>query len=189
MSSYSQTMTMGAKTDANRRNALRSTGPKTQRGKAASKLNALRHGLTAETAVLPDENADAYVELRRRLHEELGAESMIEAAIVDRVAGLLWRLRRLGRVELDLFEWEREMAAVYCSLMGKSEEPEQGLGLAFIHSAGHSDAFSRLSRYETALDRALYRAVHELERLQAARRGQPVAPPLAVDVNVSADGR
>jgi hypothetical protein len=59
-------MTTDAKTDANRRNASRSTGPKTQRGKAASKLNALRHGLTAETVVLPDENADAYVELRRR---------------------------------------------------------------------------------------------------------------------------
>ena len=77
--------------------------------------------------------------------------------------GLL--LRRFERVELDLFEWEREMAAVYCSLMGKSEYPEQGLGLAFIHSAGHSDAFSRFSRYESALDRALYRAIHELEWL------------------------
>ncbi len=182
-------MTTDAKTHANRRNALRSTGPKTQRGKAASRLNALRHGLTAETVVLPNEDADAYVELRRRLHEELDAKSTLEAAIVDRIAALFWRLRRLGRVELDLFEWEREMAGVYCSLMGKPEDPEQGLGLAFIHSAGHSDAFSRLSRYEIGLDRALHRAVHELERLQATRRGQPVVPPLAVDVNVSADAR
>src|SRR5205807_417954 len=42
--------------EANRRNALKSTGPKTPGGKAAVRLNALRHGLRAHAVVLPGEN-------------------------------------------------------------------------------------------------------------------------------------
>ncbi len=52
-------------------------------------------------------------------------------------------------------------------------------------SAGSVDAFSKLSRYETSLARRLDRALHELERLQAARAGRAVAVPAVVDVDVS----
>jgi hypothetical protein len=44
---------------------------------------------------------------------------------------------------------------------------------------------SKLSRYETAIERALYRALHELERRQAARRGAAVTPPQVLDVDIS----
>ena len=50
--------------DANRRNAQKSTGPITDLGKATAKFNALKHGMTASTAVLPYEDADSYAELR-----------------------------------------------------------------------------------------------------------------------------
>jgi hypothetical protein len=46
----------------------------------------------------------------------------------------------------------------------------------------------RVRRYETTLERAMLRCLHELQRLQAARQGQPVPAPVAVDVNVSGDG-
>jgi hypothetical protein len=60
------------------------------------------------------------------------------------------------------------------------------LGLSFIRDANSSNAFSKLSRYETAIERSLYKALHELQRLQAARRAEDnVSPPLAVDVDVS----
>jgi hypothetical protein len=42
-----------------------------------------------------------------------------------------------------------------------------------------------LSGYETTIERGLYRALHELQRLQATNTGQAVAPPVAVDVNIS----
>lgn len=55
----------------------------------------------------------------------------------------------------------------------------------------HAAAFGRgdnllanVSRYETTLERSLFKALHELERLQARRAGQPVAPPAVVDVNL-----
>jgi hypothetical protein len=44
--------------EANRRNALKSTGPKTQAGKQASRCNAVRHGLTAETVITALEDAE-----------------------------------------------------------------------------------------------------------------------------------
>jgi hypothetical protein len=63
------------------------------------------------------------------------------------------------------------------------------LGQTFLRDANEANAFSKLSRYETAIERSLYKAVHELQRLQAARRtvGE-VPPPMAVDVEVSGVG-
>ena len=78
-------------------------------------------------------------------------------------------------VETEIFEQERE----------DYSGTRQDLGFAFIHAANHSDAFSKLSRYETTIERGLYRALHELQRLQAARAGQAVPPPAVVDVDVS----
>ncbi len=59
------------------------------------------------------------------------------------------------------------------------------LGRTFARDADKANAFSKLSRYETAIERQLYRALHELERRQAARSGAAVTPPQVVDVEVS----
>ena len=48
------------------------------------------------------------------------------------------------------------------------------------------DTLSKLPRYETALERALYKALHELQRLQAVRVGGAVPAPVAVDLRVDA---
>jgi hypothetical protein len=64
------------------------------------------------------------------------------------------------------------------------------LGLTFIRDANEANAFSKLSRYEAAIERSLYKALHELQRLQAARRADGNAtPPLAIDVDVSGGSR
>ncbi len=60
------------------------------------------------------------------------------------------------------------------------------LGQTFVRDANKANAFSKLSRYETPIERSLYKALHELQRLQAARRAEGnVPPPVAVDVEVS----
>jgi hypothetical protein len=96
-----------AKAEANRCNAQRSTGPRTPEGKEVARWNALRHGLTAETTVLPDEDAECYEALRTRLHAELEPAGALECFLVDRIAAGAWRLRRLSRVEAEVFEHER----------------------------------------------------------------------------------
>jgi hypothetical protein len=60
------------------------------------------------------------------------------------------------------------------------------LGRTFIRDADGANAFSKLSRYETGIERSLYKALHELQRLQAARQAKGnVSPPIAVDVDIS----
>jgi hypothetical protein len=62
------------------------------------------------------------------------------------------------------------------------------LGRTFARDADRADAFSKLSRYETTIERSLYKALHELQRLQSARGlgvGSSIPPPVAVDVDVS----
>jgi hypothetical protein len=84
---------------ANRRNAEKSTGPKTAEGKEKSALNVVRHGLRAEHLVLFDETPDEF----RAFHEDLrtahAPADAAEAGLVERIAMAHWRLRRVWRAE------------------------------------------------------------------------------------------
>ena len=100
-------MTTKRQVEANRRNAQRSTGPKTEKGKAVAKFNALRHGLTAKEVVIPGEDEEALMDLQDRLVRELDPEGVLESQLVDRIAVGLWRLRRVWSVEAGIFALER----------------------------------------------------------------------------------
>jgi hypothetical protein len=99
------TVTSERQKAANRANARHSTGPKTPVGKAAVRLNALRHGLLTRDAVLPDEDAEAFEELFNQVRTNLTPVGAIEEFLVDRVVIAMWRLRRLERAETALFHW------------------------------------------------------------------------------------
>jgi len=62
--------------------------------------------------------------------------------------------------------------------------PDIAVGRAWVHDTKGGAALSRLSRYEFSLERAFYRNLHELQRLQAARAGMEVPPPVAIDVAI-----
>ena len=96
-------MTSERQKAANRANALRSTGPKTAKGKAAIRLNAFRHGLLARDVVLPEEDADAFEELRNQVQASLSPVGPIEEFLMDQIVNAMWRLRRLAKVETLLF--------------------------------------------------------------------------------------
>ncbi len=67
-------------------------------------------------------------------------------------------------------------------------EVSLALGVAFKEDAKYADAMSKLSRYEAAIERSLYRALHELQRVQAARKDGQSPPSIAVDVTVDGPG-
>jgi hypothetical protein len=219
-------MTSDKQIEANRRNARKSTGPKSPEGKDRASNNSMSHGILSREVVLPDEDEATFEELRGRLWAELKPVGELESLLVDKIIAAHWRLRRLGRVEAGIFAWERyELLAdrahsearsylqypykdhieqmsntpiitdaqKYDAALSKAEEmkAEQDtetatLGGTFIRDADKANAFSKLSRYETTIERSLYRALHELQRLQAARHTEgSVPPPAALDVDIS----
>ena len=90
--------------EANRRNALKSTGPSTPEGKERSRSNALRHGLTSETVIATLEDAADYQAFEAAIIADYDAESAVERELVLRLASVLWRLRRATGIETALFE-------------------------------------------------------------------------------------
>jgi hypothetical protein len=97
-------MTTFRQIEANLRNALKSTGPKTEAGKEQSRRNAVRHGLTAETVIGLLEDAQDYREFEAAVITDYDAQSAVERELVLRLASVLWRLRRATTMETGLFE-------------------------------------------------------------------------------------
>ncbi len=86
----------------NRANSAHSTGPRTKSGKQRSSLNALSHGLTARTAVLPTEDPDAYQRHVQQFLDEYAPATPTETQLVHEIANTAWRLNRIPFLEAEL---------------------------------------------------------------------------------------
>jgi len=102
-------MTSWRQFQANRLNALKSTGPRTEDGKRVSRRNALRHGLTAETVIDGLEDSEDYRGFEAAIIADYDAETAVARELVLRLASLLWRLRRIIAIETDLFQIQAEI--------------------------------------------------------------------------------
>jgi hypothetical protein len=219
-------MTSDKQTEANRRNARKSTGPKTSEGKAAVRLNALKHGLLSQDMLLPGEDEATLRELGERVRADLRPVGELEDLLAEQIVTAIWRLRRLRRAEAGIFAWElygelaeraqqeartqektgldqilentgltsmilnqqkhQEALSRAQNMKAKQDAETATLGRAFIRDANEANAFSKLSRYEATIERSFYKALHELQRLQAARHTEgSVTPPVAIEVDVS----
>jgi hypothetical protein len=87
----------------NQANALLSTGPRTAAGKQRSSQNALRHGLTAASAVLPSEDPAAYQRHCRQFLDEYKPATPTESHLTQELADIAWRLNRIPLLEAELF--------------------------------------------------------------------------------------
>ena len=97
-------MTSVRQIESNRRNAQKSTGPKTDDGKARASRSAVRHGLTAETVITLLEDPDDYRAFEQAVTADYDAETAVERELVLRLASLLWRLRRATAIETGLLQ-------------------------------------------------------------------------------------
>jgi hypothetical protein len=103
-------MTSLRQIESNRRNAQKSTGPKSDDGKARASRSAIRHGLTAETVIKLLEDPDDYRAFELAVTADYDAETAVERELVLRLASLLWRLRRATAIETGLLEMQHQMA-------------------------------------------------------------------------------
>jgi hypothetical protein len=158
-------MTSERQAEANRQNAQKSTGPRTPAGKAVVALNGIKHGLLSRESLIKGESEAELVDFGKRLRAKLAPVGELELLFADRVISTAWRLRRL--VAVETMHFNREHSVDYA-----------------FNDCGR-EKMGVLSRYEMTLERSLYKALHELQRLQAARDGQAVPLPEAVDVDIS----
>jgi hypothetical protein len=134
-------MTTEKQTIANCLNALKG-GVKTAEGKNAVRLNAVSHGLLSNEALVPGEDGCRLAELQARCRAELQPVGELETILVERIISSTWRLKRAVKVERLCKGRRRDY---------------------------FNDAWDTHIRYETAIERQIYKALHELERLQKAR--------------------
>jgi hypothetical protein len=195
-------MTSQRQTDANRRNALLSTGPRTENGKERARQNAFRHGLTAETVILGIEDAAQYDAFESEIVTEYDPKSVVERELTYRLASLLWRLRRSTLIETGLlrsacgpaqvrdegadFRADVPLPAALRRWIGataKSEQPDnrmfghrdsqQIMAQCFLQLADMSGhPLERVGRYETSLWRQF---VQVLFAIDEAKRHQLIA--------------
>jgi len=252
------------KIDANRRNAKRSTGPRSEQGKKWSRRNAIKHGILTSELLVTDgkaEDAHEFQKLLRGVAEDLQPCGELEQIMVEKIAVCCWKLKRALRFEAEAIrrasqedsatvaapptneelmqllatmqarerEAQREDASVPAHFQGiavtgrrqeilnawqrrrgenvvadnpvdspsadhasSSQALESSLPKKIVSSAkrapfslpGDKD-LNRILRYENSVHRQLLFSLNQLERLQRARRGEHVPPP--VNVSFSRD--
>src|SRR5579883_3029570 len=89
--------------EANRRNAQRSTGPRSIDGRARSSMNALRHGITGQVSIMNEEDRVAHDKFVQELIAGLKPEGAVELQFASVIAEDFWRLQRIRAVENDIF--------------------------------------------------------------------------------------
>jgi hypothetical protein len=151
----------------NRGNAQKSTGPRTAAGKQRSSLNALRHGLTGHTVVLPTEDHAAYQRHSQSFLDEYRPKEATETQLVQSLIDTSWQLNRAAAVETNLFSLG--ITEMEDRIRASHPEAEDALAMALAFRE-HNRAFANLGIYRQRLTRQFERTLALLRQIQAEHR-------------------
>ncbi len=173
---------------ANRRNAQKSTGPRTRAGKAAASKNSIKHGLLAHQTIISSENQADFCKERDRILSDLVPESPMESMLAERVVVLSWRLKRIDHIQnqtidaLSARNTSSPLMKLTKSLLFKdsalpqadSSDPANDLALGRMAIKDFSNArvLDRLLMYERRIESSLFKTNFEFQRLQLMRKLQ-----------------
>lgn len=160
--------------EANRRNALRSTGPRTLEGKLRSRANSFTHGMTGAIHVpLPHENPADYHEMRAGLIESYAPANIQEQMLIDMICAAWVRLQRAARWETELLDavmWgiKRRTGKVHVS------GPTDHLGCVVVLGDPESEpSWTKIERYRRSANSDYHRATETLRKMQKERMDRP----------------
>jgi hypothetical protein len=156
-------MATNAQILANRLNSQKSTGPCSVESKAAARFNALKHGMDAQSLIIPGEDPAQLDALAHDYHLQFRPLGPEETFLVETLIRADWNKRRLRRIETQLYNTliaEREAAGVPAGIL---------LGAAFAQDGAHNPLDKIFRRLETA-ERTWFRALKELRRAQQQRQ-------------------
>ncbi len=170
---------------ANRKNALKSTGPRTEEGKDASSQNAIKHGLCAKKNVIKTENQDEFDIYRDKMLADLLPDGAMEEMLCERIVSLSWRLKRAEHFQNAVVDAliERGLSGYISSWSdknitnAKNDAQETGnldamLGIVINHDFANAKTLEQLLIYERRIESSLYRTISELKKMMRMRKEQ-----------------
>ncbi len=182
-------MATEAQIRSNRRNAQKSTGPRTTEGKAAVSQNSVQHGLSVRQTIINSESQAEFDLYRERMLSELAPASPMESMLAERIVTLSWRLKRTGRIQnqvidaLNADNTSGPLAKLKQSLFFKNLDQSQAgpstsdahlaLGRMAIKDFANARVLDRLLMYERRIEHSLYKTILELQRLNLIRKLDP----------------
>ena len=153
--------------EANRRNALLSTGAKTDEGRKRSRMNALRHGLTGQVTTMTDEDRAAHDQFSKAIIANLAPDGAMETQLAQRVATDSWRLNRASAIEDNLFA----LGQLQNGGQACPDVPQIDAALTTAHVfTQESKQLQLLTLYEQRINRSLQKNLAILQQLQATRK-------------------
>ncbi|HEY2809922.1 MAG TPA: hypothetical protein VGJ00_00810 [Rhabdochlamydiaceae bacterium] len=151
-------MTTLKQIEANHHNASLSTGPKTTQGKAVVRGNALKHGFFSKNLLLDEESEGDFKALKQAFCEHFQPQGVLETLFWERALVATWRLGRItGMESMVMNHMQEESISAFELIEGRNKHNELTL----------------LSRYETALEKILFKSLAELRNLQNTRLNHP----------------
>ncbi len=162
-----------ARIAANRANAQKSTGPKDT---SKTRFNGVKHGLTAQHALLPWEHKDDLDAIIESFESRFKPVDNFERLLVKHATQAYWRMERSLRMEASMFE-----------TMANAEYEAAGAQPGDLH-AGHLEAMGfmkadqimdRYRRYDAHLQRAFDKAMQRVEKMASLRttaKAEPLPP-------------
>ena len=177
-------MATKAQIRANRKNARKSTGPKTDEGKAKVSQNAVTHGLRAQRDVIIGEDPAEFYAHRDRILGELAPVGAMETMMAERIMHLSWRLKRAQRIQNEVFDAlhakiiSGPVARLVEAFAPKGPDGEgtfgpdgedYALGRIVLRDFSNQRVLDHLLMYERRIESSLFRTMAELRKLRLMR--------------------
>jgi hypothetical protein len=142
----------------NRANAQKSSGPKTELGKAVSSQNSFKHGLYSKAIVIPGEDPAKFEALRADLAAEHRPFGVTEEMLVDELAQHYWRMKRFRSLDAQMYRSK-----------GPHENGGSALDTTSLVQCIDLGFFTSIQRALNSAERSFYKALNTLLELQKAR--------------------
>jgi hypothetical protein len=155
--------------EANRLNAQRSTGPRSEAGQAASSQNSRRHGCYSSQVVIEGQDQEQFDQLLDEFMDELQPQTLRERNLVEMMAVEWWHLGQCEFMRRSFFSNQRKMVVDYHANWAEASEAERtnlvGENIAFYHLKD----MNRISELKNRVFRSYHRASREFDRFRDER--------------------
>ena len=163
-----------SRAEASRINGAKSHGPKTEDGRRAASLNAIKHGLTGKHLLIGPEDREEFDAMLADYQSDVAPQGAIQQTLFDELVAAAWNLRRIRRMETELCA----SCATYLDL---------------LNDDGLQTKLDRLARHKTRIERTFHRSLKELKALQTTQAIAALlpseiresAPPLASAIEIA----